>query len=48
MASYSSIGLHGLDLALYTKIQACIYIYIEAVLCVQASESLYIYIYIHI
>ena len=39
------IGLRGLDLALRTKIQVCIYIYIMAPLCAQASISVYIHVY---
>ena len=42
IASCCHIGLHGLDLALRAKIQACIYIYILAPLL---HASLYIGIY---
>ena len=47
IAFYCHIGLHGLDLALPAKIQACIYIYIYilALLCAQASISGYIHVY---
>ena len=41
IASYCHIGLHGLDLALCTKIQACIYICIGSAL----RASLYIGLY---
>ena len=45
IASCCHIGLCRLDLALRAKIQVCIYIYILAPLCAQASISVYIHIY---